>query len=36
MWENIGRPWQEAFKLAWEAYERGTIPIGCVIVTKNE
>lgn len=35
MWENIGKPWQEAFKLAWEAYERGTIPIGCVIVTKD-
>ena len=35
MWQNLEKPWQEAFKMAWEAYRRGTIPIGCVIATKE-
>ncbi|MEG0308754.1 MAG: nucleoside deaminase [Clostridium sp.] len=34
MWKNIEKPWQEALSMAWEAYNNGTIPIGCVIVTK--
>lgn len=35
MWINLEKPWQEAIMLAWEAYKSGTIPIGCVIVSKN-
>ena len=33
MWKDLDMPWQEAFKAAWEAYKRGTIPIGSIIVT---
>jgi tRNA(adenine34) deaminase len=33
MWKDIEKPWQQAFEMAWEAYKRGTIPIGCIIVT---
>ena len=35
MWNNLDRPWQIAFQMAWEAYKVGTIPIGCVIVNGN-
>lgn len=35
MWKDLSLEWQEAFKLAWEAYLRGTIPIGCIITTKD-
>nr|WP_276536672.1 cysteine-rich CWC family protein [Tissierella carlieri] len=35
VWNKLDKPWQEAFKLAWEAYKRGTIPIGCVITSKD-
>lgn len=35
MWGILDRPWQEAFKLAWDSYKKGTIPIGCVIVNKT-
>lgn len=35
MWENLDKPWQEALEMAWEAYGKGTIPIGCVIVNKQ-
>lgn len=35
MWDNLDKPWQEAFRLAWEAYKNGTIPIGCVIVNEE-
>lgn len=35
MWKDLSIEWQEAFKLAWEAYQRGTIPIGCIITTKD-
>ena len=35
MWRDIEKPWQEAFKMAWEAYKRGTIPIGCIIITSK-
>ena len=32
MWNNLEKPWQIAFQMAWEAYKSGTIPIGAVIV----
>jgi len=35
MWGDLSKPWQEAFNMAWEAYKRNTIPIGCVIVNKD-
>lgn len=35
MWNNLERPWQIAFEMAWEAYIVRTIPIGCVIVNSN-
>lgn len=35
MWNNLDIPWKEAFELAWESYKKGTIPIGCVIVSKE-
>lgn len=36
MWSDLETPWQEAFALAWEAYRRGTIPIGAIIVDENQ
>lgn len=35
MWENLDKPWQEAISLVWEAYKKGTIPIGAVIVNEE-
>lgn len=35
MWQSLQKPWQEAISLAWEAYKKGTIPIGAVIVNKD-
>lgn len=35
MWKKLNQPWKEALQMAWEAYKRGTIPIGCVIVTED-
>lgn len=35
MWNDLDKPWQEAFIMAWEAYKNGTIPIGCVIVSQS-
>lgn len=32
MWRDLEKPWQEALNMAWEAYKRGTIPIGCIII----
>lgn len=34
-WDDLEKLWQEAISLAWEAYKKGTIPIGCVIVNKE-
>lgn len=31
MWKDLTAPWKHSFELAWEAYCRGTIPIGAVI-----
>ena len=35
MWDGLNKPWQESIKLAWDAYKKGTIPIGCVIVNNE-
>lgn len=35
MWMELNKSWQEALKEAWEAYGKGTIPIGCVIVNEQ-
>ena len=31
-WDELGRAWQRAFELAWEAYGRNTTPVGAVVV----
>lgn len=31
MWKDLPREWQEAYKLAWLAFCRGSIPIGAII-----
>lgn len=35
MWDKLERPWKDALEMAWEAYGKGTIPIGCVIVNEE-
>lgn len=35
MWNELDKAWQEAFRLAWDAYKKGTIPIGSVVVNKE-
>ena len=35
MWRDIETHWQETLNMAWQAYKRATIPIGCVIVNKD-
>lgn len=35
MWKDLEKPWQIAFEMAWEAYKRGTIPIGAVIINEE-
>lgn len=32
MWSKLARPWQKAFTLAWDAFVRGNVPVGSVIV----
>lgn len=35
MWNYLDKPWQEAIRLAWNAYKKGTIPIGAVVVNQD-
>lgn len=35
LWNIIEKPWQECFKLGWESYRRGSIPIGAVVVNEK-
>lgn len=35
MWNRLNPNWQRAFGLAWESFRNGTVPVGCVIVDKN-
>jgi tRNA(adenine34) deaminase len=30
-WDELDPPWRRAFELAWEAYARGTTPVGAVV-----
>jgi len=34
-WNNIDRPWQVAFEQGWQAFRKGSIPIGAVITDEN-
>ena len=34
-WARLDGPWREAFRLAWEAFGAGTIPIGAVVVDEK-
>ncbi len=36
MWNDLSLPWREVFIEAWESYKSDTIPIGAVIVDKNQ
>lgn len=36
MWNDLSAPWKSAFLQSWEAFKNGSIPIGAVIVDKNE
>jgi tRNA(adenine34) deaminase len=35
MWEKMKEPWKACFEEAWEAYCKGSVPIGAVIVSKE-
>lgn len=35
MWNNLDKPWQISFQQAWESYCNGSIPIGAVLLDKN-
>jgi len=35
-WARLNAPWREAFRLAWEAFGAGTIPVGAVVVDESE
>lgn len=35
MWDKLERPWQECFRLAWESFRNGSIPIGAVVANQN-
>lgn len=36
MWDKLERPWQQCFRLAWESFRNGSIPIGAVVVNQND
>lgn len=31
-WDELGSPWRSALTLAWDAYRKGTVPVGAVVV----
>lgn len=35
MWSDLNNIWKEAFSLAWESFNKNTIPIGAVIVDSH-
>ena len=34
-WEELERPWREAFELMWEAYQAGSIPVGAALADET-
>lgn len=34
-WDMLERPWQECFRLAWESFRKGSVPIGAVVIDHN-
>ena len=35
MWNEIEKPWQQVFRLAWDSYVMGSIPIGAVVTNEH-
>jgi tRNA(adenine34) deaminase len=35
-WDDLEPAWREAFRLAWEAFAAGTIPVGAVVTRGDE
>jgi tRNA(adenine34) deaminase len=35
LWDNIEKPWQECFKLGFESFKKGSIPIGAVVINEK-
>lgn len=35
-WNKLEKPWQECFRLGWESYIKGSIPIGAVITDNTD
>lgn len=31
-WQTLDKPWQECFRLGWESFKKGSIPIGAVVI----
>ncbi len=36
MFAELSSPWQAAFALAWDAFCRGNVPVGCVVVDRQQ
>ncbi|MBZ9687471.1 hypothetical protein G9F72_014160 [Clostridium estertheticum] len=36
MWSDLSDIWKESFSLAWESFNKNTIPIGAVIVDSQD
>lgn len=34
-WNNIEKPWQVSFEQGWQAFKKGSIPIGAVIIDET-
>ncbi len=35
LWETLDECWKEVFRLSWESYKNGTIPVGAIILDEN-
>lgn len=35
MWKQLELPWRIAFEEAWEAYKRGSVPVGAALMDQN-
>ena len=36
MWDRVAEPWKIAFSQGWEAFRKGSIPIGFSIIDDTE